>query len=256
MNVYVETNFVLELVFQQEQSASCEAILDLCRNDNVDLFIPAYCLAEPHEKLRRQNANRQELQNVLNAELRQLARTSTYAERIRSIQEITSLLVQSTDDERERLDRYRTQIIQTATVIPLIASILSAAATYEGDYNFAPQDALVYASVTHHLSQSNATQNCFLNRNSRDFDNSDIAEALTTFNCKMIPRFDDGYRYIQTQIKKTQGEIHVTSTKIFNSSYSGRLCHAPHRLPGRGPRACWRCGGYNHRKWRRSRRRK
>jgi hypothetical protein len=27
MNVYVETNFVLELVFQQEQDATCESIL-------------------------------------------------------------------------------------------------------------------------------------------------------------------------------------------------------------------------------------
>lgn len=198
MNVYVETNFVLELVFQQEQSASCEDILKPCEAQSIHLLIPAYCLAEPHEKLRRQNNSRQELQRTLNAELRQLARTSTYAERMRSIQEISTLLIQSTEDERQRLNKYRKQILAIATVIPLTADILADAARCEVDYNFAAQDAIVYASVISHLSQNLDPTNCFLNRNSRDFDSPDIVEALTALNCKMIPKFDDGYRYIHT----------------------------------------------------------
>lgn len=198
MNVYVETNFVLELVFPQEQSASCEDILKLCEAQSIHLLIPAYCLAEPHEKLRRQNNSRQELQRTLNAELRQLARTSTYAERMRSIQEISTLLIQSTEDERQRLNKYRKQILAIATVIPLTADILADAARCEVDYNFAAQDAIVYASVISHLSQNLDPTNCFLNRNSRDFDSPDIVEALTALNCKMIPKFDDGYRYIHT----------------------------------------------------------
>jgi hypothetical protein len=33
VNIYVETNFVLELVFEQEQCGSCEQILELCEQD-------------------------------------------------------------------------------------------------------------------------------------------------------------------------------------------------------------------------------
>ncbi len=54
MNIYVETNFILELTFEQEQSASCEQILQFCEAEQTKLFIPAYSLAEPHEKLSRQ----------------------------------------------------------------------------------------------------------------------------------------------------------------------------------------------------------
>ena len=54
MNIYVETNFVLELVFEQEQHASCEQILALCESGRSRLLIPTYCLAEPNEKLTRQ----------------------------------------------------------------------------------------------------------------------------------------------------------------------------------------------------------
>jgi hypothetical protein len=53
VNVYVETNFVLELAFQQEQFVSCEQILQLGEAGGIKLVIPAYSLAEPHEKIIR-----------------------------------------------------------------------------------------------------------------------------------------------------------------------------------------------------------
>ena len=53
MNVYVESNFVLELALLQEQSASCEEILGLCEAGRVQLVVPAYSLAEPYETLVR-----------------------------------------------------------------------------------------------------------------------------------------------------------------------------------------------------------
>jgi hypothetical protein len=99
MNVLVETNFALELVFQQAQFTSCEEILHLAEIAKADLIVPAYCLAEPNEKLKRQSNNRKELQQVLNAELRQLARTASYTTRINSIQDISTLLIQSNEEE-------------------------------------------------------------------------------------------------------------------------------------------------------------
>ena len=51
MNVYVESNFVLELALLQEQFASCEKMLGLCRSGDIPLVIPAYSLAEPYETL-------------------------------------------------------------------------------------------------------------------------------------------------------------------------------------------------------------
>lgn len=114
MNIYVETNFVLELVFQQEQLESCEQILQLCEAGRANLVIPAYSLAEPQEKLSRQANSRRDLQKVLNAELRQLSRTSSYIARISSIQDIASLLVQSNEEERQRFVQYRVRFLSSA----------------------------------------------------------------------------------------------------------------------------------------------
>ena len=200
MNVYVETNFVLELAFQQEQYASCEEILNLCTKGLSRLTIPAYCLAEPHEKLKRQSTSRKELQRVLEVELGQLARTASYTTQTAHIQQdIARLLIQSTEEEKQRFNRYRDRLLQLAEVIPLTHEILKTASRYESAYDLTSQDALVYASVKSHLEQYKPEQSCFLNRNTRDFDTPDIVDDLSSHGCKMIPRFDDGCELIRSQ---------------------------------------------------------
>lgn len=202
MNIYVETNFVLELTFQQEQYSSCEQILQLCESEigKAKLIIPAYSLAEPHEKLYRQAKNRKQLQQSLESELNQLSRTVTYETRIKNIQDISSLLTQSNKEERNRFIQSRERILKIGEIIALTAYILNEAASCEVNYNLVPQDALVYASVMNHLQINQPQQACFLNRNSKDFDNPDIVDELDQFNCRMVPRFDDGYNFICSQV--------------------------------------------------------
>lgn len=144
MNIYVETNFVLELVFEQEQCVSCEQILQSCEIGRGKLIIPAYSLAEPHEKLSRQAKSRRDLQQLLDAELRQLSRTASYVSRIKSIQDIASLMVQSNEEERQRFVNYRERLFNIAEVIALTADILIEAASCEATYDLRPQDAFVY----------------------------------------------------------------------------------------------------------------
>jgi predicted nucleic acid-binding protein len=200
VNIYVETNFVLELTFEQEQWSSCEQILQLCEAGKAKLILPAYSLAEPHGKLSRQARSRRELQQSLNAELRQLLRTASYTSRIKSIQDIASLMIQSNEEERNRFTQWRDRFLGVGEIVALNVSILSAAVAHETTYDLSPQDAIVYASVVDHLQHDLPEQACFLNRNSKDFDSPDIVDELRHLNCRMIPRFDQGYRFIQAQL--------------------------------------------------------
>lgn len=196
MNVYVETNFVLELAFQQEQYKSCEDMLSLCASDKAPLIIPAYSLAEAHEKLGRQRSKRFDLQSLLDAEVRQLRRTAVYAAQLNQIQNIADLVRQSITDEAQRLSDYRNRILAIAHVIPLTTAIFQDSAQYEQLYSLQPQDALVCASVLHHLREHSDGESCFLNRNTKDFDTPRILQELTQYNCRMIPLFDQGYHFI------------------------------------------------------------
>lgn len=57
MDVYVETNFVLELALLQEQQESCQKLLDLAEAGRINLILPAFSLTEPYETLIRTNLN-------------------------------------------------------------------------------------------------------------------------------------------------------------------------------------------------------
>jgi len=200
MNIYVESNFVLELALLQEQHASCEDILRLCEAGNARLVIPAYSLIEPYETLVRRHKQRQRMKDELDKELGQLARTVTYAQRLSEFQNLTDLLIDSAYEETKRLEATRARLLQMAQIISLDVAVLGAGARYQVDHDLSPQDALVYASVLSHLQQSSELESCFLNKNSKDFDDPALVEGLYTYNCRLISRFDAGYQFLRSRI--------------------------------------------------------
>src|SRR5947199_5754694 len=116
MNVYVESNFVLELALVQEQSASCLEILRLGESGHIRLIIPGYCLTEPLDTILRRHKDRKRLRLELDAELQQLARTIPYQERLRGFREATSILLESAGHESERLAAVQSQLLDFAEV--------------------------------------------------------------------------------------------------------------------------------------------
>lgn len=62
MRVYVETNFLLELAFEQEQHVVCEELLRLAEvSPLVHLSIPIFSLYESMDTLQRRRRERNEL---------------------------------------------------------------------------------------------------------------------------------------------------------------------------------------------------
>jgi predicted nucleic acid-binding protein len=200
MDVYVESNFVIELALLQEQHESCENILALCELGKPHLLIPAYSLVEPYDTLIRYAKNRTKLSNDLANEVKQLARSKPYQAETDALQSVTAFLIRSQEEEKERLRDTLSRLLKIAEVIPLSSEIVSSAITYQTQHDLSPQDSIVYASVLAHLSTSSSTSKCFLNKNSKDFDDPDIVNTLSGHGCKVLFSFDDGYGYIKSQI--------------------------------------------------------
>ncbi len=201
MNVYVETNFVLELALLQEQHESCEAIMELCRTNAIRLILPAYSLVEPYETIVRYAKNRTRVSNDLDAELRQLSRSKPYRDEVNTLRTLTSVLATSQAEENRRLGSIIEDLIQISEIVSLDKTILNEAKFHQIENSMSPQDAIVYASVLQHLDMPDSSMKCFLNRNSTDFDDPDIVAALSRKNCKMLFRFDHGYQYIASQVR-------------------------------------------------------
>ena len=203
MKVYIESNFVLELALLQEQNESCEKILSLGKSGNIHLIIPAFCVAEPFETLVRRAKKRKKLAHEVSVELNQLSRSTPYkdGDEINASQSVTGLLIRSEKEEELRLQQSLNQILERAQIIPLESKILIQAAKFRETLRLAPQDSIVYASIFQNLTISGSKETaCFLNRNSRDFDDPDIVATLSRYNCKVLSRFDTGFDYIKSQI--------------------------------------------------------
>lgn len=196
MKIYVESNFVLELALAQEQHTSCDTILRHCESGSAELAITAYSLMEPYETLMRRHKKRTLIKADLDDQFRQLARTSTYAEQLARFQDLTGLLTDSAVEESARLEQVRARLLNTARIIPLEPRILHAAAEHQRRHDLSPPDSVIYASALTDLGDSNPEPSCFLNRNTRDFDDPDIVQELLARNCKLLPRFDSGLAYI------------------------------------------------------------
>lgn len=196
MNIYVETNFVLEIALLQEQREDCEQILVLCAMIGARLVVPGYCLVEPYETLIRRQRKRVEIQKQLETELRQIARTETNKEALHEFGRVTNLLTSSAQEDSIRFDTVRGRILRIADVIPLDAEVLKKAETYPEKHGMSPQDSIVYASVLSDLDRCRSSRSFFISRDG-DFDDQDIVEELEGYNCRFIPDFGGACQVIE-----------------------------------------------------------
>jgi hypothetical protein len=201
MTVYIESNFVLEHSLQQEECDSCKAIIELASGGQISLAVPAFSLAEPHVALSGKERARSRLSNDLRVQLSELGRSRPHHAVPASFEHLAAILIASAQGEREGLRDTVSDLLRTAEVIALDTLILRSAADVQTQYSMSGQDAIVLASVISHLEIHRPAQSCFLNRNSKDFDDPDIRERLEALGCRFFARFEDGLGYIASWLE-------------------------------------------------------
>lgn len=202
MNVYVESNFVLEQALEQEESESCQHLLSIAAAGSIHLVIPAFSLAEPHITLMHKGNERSRLGADLRKHLSELGRSKPYRNAPTNFDDIIALLIRSAEAERAGLERTIEGILKAAEVIPLDSDVFYRAAGLQVPFGLSVQDSIVLASVVGHLSQTRPAESCFLNRNTKDFNDPNVREILEGFSCKFFGRFDNGLRYIEAYLRK------------------------------------------------------
>jgi predicted nucleic acid-binding protein len=203
MIVYVESNFVLEIAFLQEEHDSCDRLLGMAETQAVNLVPPALSIVEPYERLARRATQRLQLQQKLSEELRELSRSKPYKEQSSELQKLTALFVISIEEEEQRLNAALERVLHTAQIIPIGPSTIRAAIGFQTRRSLKPQDALIYASVIEHLETEPDVPHCFISRDKKAFTDPDIKTDLATFNCRLLTRFSDGLSYIRSQPPNT-----------------------------------------------------
>jgi predicted nucleic acid-binding protein len=200
MNVYVESNFVIEYALEQDESDACVEIVKLASEERLKLIVPAFSLAEPHQAIDSKSKARARLAEDLRRHLVELGRSKPHRGIPATFEALAAALAASGQFEREGLRQSIKTILQTAEIIPLDAQTLVSSAVIEANYGLSGQDSIVLASVLVHLESRRPTASCFLNRNSRDFGDPEIRDRLEALSCKFFPRFDAGLAYISSRL--------------------------------------------------------
>lgn len=104
MDIYVESNFVLELALEQEQHESCRQIVELSDAGEARLIIPAYSLIEPYERIVLYAKKRTRVANDLADEVKKLLRSKSYQEETDALQNVTGLSFEACRRKRIAFD--------------------------------------------------------------------------------------------------------------------------------------------------------
>jgi predicted nucleic acid-binding protein len=202
MNVYVESNFVLEQALEQEQCESCKELIRIASAGSIRLVVPAFSLAEPHIALMRRGNERSRLSAELQKHLSELGRSKTYREVSGNFSDLAALLITSAECERAGLQRATDGMLKAAEIIPLDSDVFYQASGIQVAFDMSVQDSIVLASIVSHLAATKPAESCFLNRNTKDFDDPNVREMLDEFGCRFFGRFDDGLHYIEARLRK------------------------------------------------------
>ena len=190
MTLYVESNFVLEIVLGQEETADAERLLAAAEGGRVRLALPAFSLNEPLLRVRRGIRDRNRLVKQLNAEIGQLARSNTFQTEVDSLRAIHNLFANIEQREMDRLTRTVERLLATARQIALDQQSFQAAMEYKTRFGLEIEDAIILALVIADLKSPLGTgQHLFANRNLKDFDDPGVIEELRRSGCDTAHSF-------------------------------------------------------------------
>jgi len=200
MNVYAESNFVLEHALQQEGSDSCGEIIRLASAGKITLVVPAFSLAEPYQAISGKEKARLRLVEDLRGHLRELARSKPHREILTTFKEFADVLIGSAQLERDGLRETVSELLASVEIMPLDATVLRSGVDMEARFRLSGQDAIVLASVLQHLEATQPNESCFLNRNSKDFDEPEILTKLEEMHCKFFSNFTKAHAYVVSRL--------------------------------------------------------
>jgi len=194
MIVYVESNFVLEVVLDQEQAAAASELIHLAEQNRARLAIPAFAVVEPLWTLHRMWSERDSLWDKLVADLRQVKRSAGRRAFADSLLLGIETLRTASDEQMDAYQSLVARLTAAAEIIPLNDSILRMIAAIQSRYELDRLDTVVLASILHHLATDDkvtdfSVDKVFVTRDRAAFSGDDVRKELNGLGCRPMFSF-------------------------------------------------------------------
>ena len=200
MIVLAESNFVLELAFQQEQSGEVECIVAFAEANRIELVIPACAFTEPYQTLIRRLRERKQLVQDIQKSFKQVGRSRGFKELVVTSDEVSQTFAKADAAERQGLGETVRRLIACCSIPVLSDTIIRTAYDFESEFELDPHDAVVLASIEAALRERRDDKKLFINKNSKDFVTPRIEDHLGRHGCKLITNFSDARQIVVHEI--------------------------------------------------------
>ncbi len=205
MIVYIESNFVLEIALEQEQSSAASSILSLAESRQIELAYPSFILSEPFESIVRARRERNTLQKSLVNVLNNLKRSKPHKQIMLNLEPTMDVLENAHVRQIEILHATFAQLMDIGRCIHIDGSNFREALSYQYSSGLSPQDSIIYTTIIADLKkQPEQEAKCFLSRDRKAFgDASDpsIKIELGKYNCRYIASFTQGLDFLYSSLK-------------------------------------------------------
>lgn len=189
MNLYIETNFILELTKGQAQSPACERILSP-GYAGVELCIPGFCFVEARNALRQDNSRRSAVVNELVRELSQMENTSFAlpAPRLDILMGVRASFVSASTYYLERLDGTISDIRTRARVLDVESHLIDEVGRIMAAHELEAFDAYILLTVLEDIRKTGAERSVFATQD-RDFANDSVIDLLAGAGCSLVTSY-------------------------------------------------------------------
>jgi hypothetical protein len=204
--VYVESNFLLEIAFTQQDAAAAETILRLAEDSSIVLAMPAVALVEPFATIRYRNSERREVldswSHMMNRlKPNRLSDLGLFAPKQRLDAGMVDAYGDAADLVRQQsslLNQMVDRVLGVAKILPFGATEMRRALSYR-ELGLDTVDSLIFAIIITHLEQANPSDvSCFVSRDKKGFANQDISAELSSHGSRYISTFTNALAYIQS----------------------------------------------------------
>jgi predicted nucleic acid-binding protein len=207
MIVIVETNFIVQLVLQQEHSEACEKLVDYCSTPRgAQLAIPAFAITEAGMKIeRRQTERKRFLRTDFATYGRENQRSKLFRRYESAVEDLEKELVRADAEEASRWRDFQMRVLDFTEVIPLFDSTLEEALLIQLGREIKEfPDALILASLKKYLEDLRArgvdTPACFISTD-RDFTSDSVLPQLRKLGCKYISSFENAAARVRRALR-------------------------------------------------------
>src|SRR5579864_6303779 len=119
MIVYVESNFILEIVRSQSEAEAAEHILQLAESGRITLVVPGFALSEPYSNVGLQGVLRRRIIDSLQDQRTQLVRSRLHQDLATNIDAIVAGMGHIERQETNRLEETVRRLFRAATMVHL-----------------------------------------------------------------------------------------------------------------------------------------